>query len=1591
MAESLLSFQNSANFRNALVTRTLPKYSVAGFYSSPQGPTNYEILLSDYSDTNSPNIGSTNVANSLYPLNTYGPNGGFVNQISYNGPLVISSSNQGEYNPPTTELFIPSEPNRTNAFLKNNYGPTGGFNDLIILTDIQLIGQIHQNYWDPPSFNASSYNTYNLLLNDNPTGSDGSLSNDSYIVKLGQSSLRSNVNATIASIDLRQLYRETNTNQTSPSALVGNGLGGSVDFRITLSQNPTSYLDKIQGNYSPTSPIEGGIFIDDNDDRSPTTSGQVLNIAQNVAGGSLNLLGGFNRYTQPSKKLLEQTGGGQISTLFSLLNKNIFKPSYVLPTGGNVVINGVNSILRNFGAAIEGGFYVGSDFNNPSFIGSPLNAIPIDAYGHRIDAIVFGSDELSTIYEGDRSLNWKFGLGGLAYDDCSKPDAGFVWVSPRFYNNIGFKIKQGGDAVELDNDVNQIASTLFENTSDKFNFKQGSILDETQRLVNSADNLTGIRRLKHAGNAINQISKVFHDGYKEITKGSKILKYIDNSTGEEAGIQYERIFTKDTPYYTFNDLQKKDGITTSGRKFNNSVMDRSYNLNFAPYKGLGSTSVGIKNAKKYMISIENLAWRTSDRPGFTYEDLPISERGPNGGRIMWFPPYDVTFKDGSTANFDEVSFLGRPEPVYTYKNTTRTGTLSFKIVVDHPSILNLLVNKQLEKLGDEKVQSIINSFIAGATKYDLYELAAKFNTLPLRELESYQNLLNDNRLTEEELQQIQGSIPKENTSPENANTVANNDVSNSNFVAENRGKLGFYFFPNTNTFKESINNYQNYQLNIQTNAPLEVEVNGKKYQKESAVSFKNIFESNYTQLQSFVEKIKSIISNSNTISLKISGKNEAFANSSKSWLEENLKNEIDNGDITITSDGSLSNVTNYLFTVIPPMPGESFSTNPQIINSSNEGNIIYSFPSLATNVAVVSEIVIQKKQQNEDPTKKNNLNQSKPDQPNPQSVKPQPNTDVIDKLKQQIGKKIVRTLLNEQDYFEMLKDSDPLVFKGLKNKLKYFNPVFHSTTPEGLNARLTFLNQCVRPGQTIPVIGSDGRPKYNDAINTSFGAPPVLVIRVGDFYHTKVIPGTLSIDYETPNFDINPEGIGLQPMIAKISIDIKFIGGQGLGRPIESLQNALSFNFYANTEVYDERAEETELNYALVELVDKAIANQTVEEQKSLKGGETIGSILTTVVSGNTESGDIDYSKVYNELATQTKEYINISYNQIESINSLTNYSMYTLLTDERHFTSGDTMIYSKTPQNTLIFGKPDNQEKKLNKLSSKIKDDIENLNDPLMVDIKGIPGITEPIMRNLKRDLKKYVESVSKEIVVDTTNPINEIVKVQQNLVTLFNKLNIVTMENVQQTVIKGQDGKISNKGEVVFYDLSDPKGVFDKMLSDYGLIAKACNDLDKIYKDYKVLAKTETDKLYDEEVCCSKDFFNGETDGYKRFYTLCSQTFTNPDKFSLFESYIITQEVKQAGLEPDFKNILKKLKNNMEQTYQNQKNKLYNIKNSTDLDKLKTFKLEETDRKLLYKTATGFPDISYVTKEKRIKEIYSPYNSNLNKKTFNGKNKLN
>lgn len=208
----------------------------------------------------------------------------------------------------------------------------------------------------------------------------------------------------------------------------------------------------------------------------------------------------------------------------------------------------------------------------------------------------------------------------------------------------------------------------------------------------------------------------------------------------------------------------------------------------------------------------------------------------------------------------------------------------------------------------------------------------------------------------------------------------------------------------------------------------------------------------------------------------------------------------------------------------------------------------------------------------------------------------------------------------EYHFFKVLEQKDPIVFNSLMDKLKYFDPAFHSMTPEGFNGRLTFLQQCMRQGNTVSA--SDGRFSKS-ANNLAFGRAPYCVLRLGDFYNQMIVIDNLSISYDPLVWDLNVEGVGVQPLIANVQISFKFVGGGDLTGPVRRLQNAMSFNYYANARLYDNRADRIERRWSdktCGAIEHDEILTSTEEEKKfnEYEKGKSNGSTNT-------------YNSVYNK------------------------------------------------------------------------------------------------------------------------------------------------------------------------------------------------------------------------------------------------------------------------------------------------------------------------------------------------------------------------
>ena len=1684
MSESLLSFANSSSFRNQLVTRNLQPYTVPGVFSSSPGNINYEtnLTVSSVIDSSDDLIATNQFANTLYPLNEYGPEGGFNGKYSLPGAPYPVESNSGPYDPNDTKLDLINEFFIDAAYVQNIYGPTGGYSDLIVITDVVGNPKIYQPYWDPSSFVASTYTAYDLIFSQNPTGSNGPLSQDTYLARLGAQQLKSAFEERIAD----QLKKETigrlnldSLQDPFNASLVATGKQPLVDknWTITQPENPVEAAAqfglRLSGTYFPVSTIPGDYFNDVNF-QAPKLE-KALNVVNGVTGGLLGPI--LDVFRNPSETFVANTGNGQRSILFSSLDYNKYRPKY---TRGPLqsITTGLDRILDP-DKPNTGGYYVGSPEAEPSQIDSPANQIPVGPGGRQINTIVYGPQELGILYEGNESKIVN-GLKGKSLSNGGGISGQFVWTSPKYKDNAGFKQGVGGKVTSLDQEFETIRADYSSYQSTEIPFKEGSILDDTQRLIESADKVTGQSRLKHVGNAINQVSKVFNDGYKELTKGSQVLSYKNNSDGNEDGIEYCRVFTKDTPYYTYADLQKSDGITTEGRKFSYSIFDKAYNLNIAPLKNPGSTNIVDNKVKKYMFSIENLAWRTSDRPGFTYDDLPVCEKGPNGGRIMWFPPYDLTFSDDSTPEFNKTSFLGRPEPIYTYKNTTRKGSISWKIIVDHPAVMNTIVQKQLKKIDPQKVDSMLDSFFAGCLKYDLYELGIKFNTIPTRDLFTYQQVLNNPRLTSEELGQVAFEIPKQpeqadktigsstnaDTSPTDAKTKVENNTTNaledvdlSKFI-----NYAFYFDNDCPECKGSWSKtasqpydswYSGYVGNkgkYDTSAPTityskESDGTYKEWSKAGIPDFfTQVIEGNFTVIKdTLITQIAEILLNGGEVSVDLVGSASAVQTVAynqtlserriDSVLQWFRKQKDKNGksfedyikDKKLTVKGNPKGET-----AVIPKTSTEVKTDATVVNSSGKDGVladtvncsanlniktgntykvtsaaeIYSIPAMACRRVTIKDIKAKqppKKQtggggeeKKPTPNVEEKKKQASSVQTNPaQTIKPSPNITVEQKIKDGISKKVLRTLFSECDYFEVLKESDPMIFQSIKDKIKYFNPAFHSMTPEGLNGRLTFLNQCVRPGQTIPIIGADGRPKYNDALNTSFGAPPILVLRVGDFYHSKIVPNSLGFSYEEAKYDLNPEGIGVQPMIVKVTLGFDFIGGHGLKQPVEELQNALSFNFYANTEIYDERATATEdISARDKYVVEKILASQppvSVAEIKNTqpkKGGNTIGTILSDT--------QIDYTSQMNDFWNKTKDYFDTVIDTHTTLVKNFNIGIVDLLYYDRNFSEGKFDEYG-TSSKLPIYGKPNKIEDKINKLFSESISDVKKRNDPFMVEIDKSKVLKNTEKRELERRLILFIESLQSDFSLKLNNDISNLVNNQQDYIQNIRKFNLILTKT---------DGSLNSENKPIVYNLSGE--TYDLLKTNYTKIKdKHITFFDEptniIQQDKYLFLNKEHYKPSDtlfidnnfskEPKPASWAFGNStisEDDATNRFYQIMAQTFFVENSRNSLKTFLLDSQVYRdknlVGTEIDkAMNICVILFNG----YTKVNIDLYSkIKDSDTYKSLIQSPLNENDK---YVLDYVIPTDGTNDQQKRITDLYSINNLNNDFKTFDGKVKFN
>jgi hypothetical protein len=1611
----------------------------------------------------------------LFAINQYGPDNIPTNEVQINQNLQ-TNSNEGEYGFPDTvnsELQLIGEDERTPSFLQNPYGPEQGqsvfevdpyrkLKNLIIPqgnyldatdtfgSELELEAGIKETEayigntyatgtgeYDPTLFRylqtkglqlpyansdntfiflPSTYTPYSILISDNPSGSDGTLSEDSSLAGIGAKQLNKEFKHRVA----LELYQQTlgqinlfsgNVNpetgeiSANPNTDPFNAIGlltGNVPiiarkYNITtpdfLFGQGINFAAKLAGLYSPYSYIPGEYF----DYPNSVGNGPYQNPLSLIGGALGSLFSALQPANQSSSELLvEYTSVATRKLLYDQLRYNIYRPNYKI--GNNLL-------------APPGSFYVGDRKNHLTELVSPAPFLPYGRDG-KTSAMgpVLSYSDMGKLYETSQLDDTQFGINsrnlysaGATRDGVkwigSNISGGLTWIGSKSPDQLncplpGKLVGRGNQEFEDNSEFNFNNLSGFDSTkSTNNNFTPGSILDVTQKLIDAGERSSS---REHVGKAINQVSKVFNDGYQEITKGSRVVRYTTkNSTGggDIKGLEYCRIFTKDRPYYTYDELQKTDGNI---RKYTDSVLDNTWNLNIAPVDGY---SVKDGKVKKYMFSLENLAWRTSNKKGFTYEDLPACEKGPNGGRIMWFPPYGLSFDEQISTGWNENTFLGRTEPIYTYTNTSRKGNLSFKVIVDHPSILNLIVDRELENVGNNgEITQIVDSFFAGCTKYDLWDLTTKFPMFTPNDVFETQILTTEDIVTvveehnyttiEEEVDIDDDYIPPTETPPctvyhyeIGVNTdlkytaCTGNEITlslsggNKGDICVQRGTtpqiitpdptntvtptgdectsttpnptptpsptptptptepplkttfpdIGFYFdnnFPDGTNNREGVTvdkdfkhwydlyiasenqyvnlgksgsysaalnkiviygdpTYKDYTNYVTNQLPNDAKI---KYldsfvdtRKDKISEFFGYIKKEFEEAKKFIEKIGPLLDAGDTISFDLvasaSAVNDNAYNinlskrrydSVKKWIYAQtspngttMEKYVQQGKLKI-KESTVGEDTSLV-----DEPYKFIKCSKDFQDRQKDGTV--SVNAMACRRTKISNIERTKNvSQNENPTNTESsnvvTNNGDPSQTNQQlagqdfiitgpagqestgqsitqpnsssqsfvsqSPESQPYTNSINTRPQDVQtqtfekrkdltKRLARKLLTECNYFEYIQQNAPMIYDGIKSKIKYFQPAFHSITPEGLNSRLVFLQQCMRPGDTIPTIsesnGGQVKLLYNDVSNSAFGAPPICVLRIGDFFHTKIVIDGLTLKYDEVPFDLNPEGIGVQPMIADVTVSFSFIGGHGLAEPVAKLQNALSFNYYGNTEMYDERAESTsqldlsqydaqiisqikdELN-----VVDTSATRPTVND-----GGVTIGVTKTNTVDLVTSAttGTITYKDIMSKLVDSTKSYVEKTTSTLEKINQEYLIGGLQIFTKDRKYTDGFFNSLGGDLSNTAnIFGYASTIQDKLNDLATKTKEDIDNDLCPLLPTVYN-QNLTDIQIKKIKKQLKDNIDTRKNEMTNALENYSNEISTNELDLISLIDKISFVS---------NGHDGFIKKTFSTVVYNLS-------------------------------------------------------------------------------------------------------------------------------------------------------------------------------------------
>ena len=869
------------------------------------------------------------------------------------------------------------------------------------------------------------------------------------------------------------------------------------------------------------------------DDDRKWFSNQFLNSISNFYPQSLSPFGMSSprgTYTHDSNVLLVNTEDETLNILFKNMSLNIYRtnnPKYDL---SQMDFTGFEYFMyRDIGvedlAAIN--------HANDLYVKSKNEMVSLDSEYGTYFAFVrhFGTSDKTT----EQRFNHKSENEWIVRNE-DDPNKKLVWGRDGISDDVQANIQtlRGVDEENIAPPENY----------EKFNIKTG-LLDYTKNLL-----------IANRGRKIDITRKVFKKGVSnriEGFQGSPLWKAPESSPITNAGEPLrgtvgKRQHTILDQYDNFAKTIRFDGNKLyNGNK--NSVIHNSVIPRIHPTRD-GETV----DPKNLMFSIENLAVRTiklEDKNYGLIDDgdrgitIPSGEVGPSMGRLMWFAPYDIQFSETTNNTFETTVMMGRGEPIYNYQHSERAATIRFKLIIDHPP-----------KIKGMKTHKEISEFFAFGGEGDDSE-----NYHRIKELEI-------------EIERIEKEIEEMTPKPPEEPSI--DDVPKDFFIS----------FPNDyprvgqeNTVFDFM--YKDYSYEIRKDIKsIHYGDNNPFGLNESVYCF------NEDDLIPLNDDFFTINSNTNTSQYNC----DDLSNDLNSLLHDFFSDDVHKQLYEINITTSATKLYDG------PIAQEIYNQRLSERRAEATKHFLLSrinsiFGNTADNLNIKINLVPRGSEEGDDRyADRSTIWERGAKEERSARIMFRRNTKTLEDITPELTdeeKEILESLIIRleelereladrrrklyDNVYELRNDKSDGILDDFDSVIRNkFYPAFYSQTPEDFHRRLTFLQQCMRQGRSIPSsLEMEEESGMLRARNSVFGRQPVSILRIGDFFHTKMIIEGLTVDYEDTTWDMNPEGFGMQPMFADVTLNIKLIGGQSLEGPIAALQNAIAFNHYANSTYAD--------------------------------------------------------------------------------------------------------------------------------------------------------------------------------------------------------------------------------------------------------------------------------------------------------------------------------------------------------------------------------------------------------------------------------------